>query len=152
MFSMMTGRTPPEAKWTNKKFIDRQGFRFLWQDFADEGYRTLLIEDVPVISMFKFAQKGFLDQPFHYYARALEMAKHQHSKIFTKGGVCLGGIPNYELTLRHLTDFSRLFRGKPHFGFLWMTKSTHDDPNGGSKVVYGFIGFHVSLNVPNMLL
>ena len=149
---MMTGQTPTEAKWTSKKFIDRQGFRFLWQEFADEGYRTLHAEDCPGISVFNFAQKGFQDQSFHYYVRAMEMAKRQHRQIHDNGLDCFGGIPDYELMLLHLTEFSRLFRGKPHFGFLWMTEATHTDPNGGSKVVYGFIGFHVCLNVPNTLL
>jgi len=47
-FSLMTRLTPTEANWTRKEYMDRQGFCFLWQDFADEGYRTFFAEDVPL--------------------------------------------------------------------------------------------------------
>ena len=138
-FSLMTGLTPTEANWTRKVYIDRQGYRFLWQDFADEGYRTFFAEDVPFLNIFNFAKTGFVDQPTHYYARTMEMAKDHHRKLFTEKGNCFGGIPNTKLMLHHLTEFSRLFLKKPHFGFIWQCGVTHGDLNGGSKVACGLL-------------
>ena len=133
-FSLMTGLTPTEANWSRKEYMDRQGFRFLWQDFADEGYRTFFAEDVPIMNIFNFAKTGFVDQPIHYYVRTIEMAKDQHRKLFTKKGNCFGDIPYSELMLHHITEFSRLIRKKPPFGFICQCGVTHGDLNGGSNV------------------
>ena len=135
VFALMTGRTHTEARWTSRKYIDTQGFRFLWQDFADEGYRTWYAEDDPGINTFNFAQIGFQDQPFHYYGRPMEMAKQEHAR-FTDNKNCLGGIPNLQILQDHLAEFSRLFRDKPHFGFLWYNRLTHGNLNAGSQVTY----------------
>ena len=83
-FSLMTGLTPKEAAWTRKVYMDRQRFRFLWQDFVDEGYRTFFEEDVPFMNIFIFPKTGFVDQPTHYYARTMEVAKDHHRKLFTE--------------------------------------------------------------------
>ncbi|XP_070188521.1 uncharacterized protein [Littorina saxatilis] len=132
LLPVMTGKKPHVD--TGKQYIDKQGFRFLWQDFEDEGYRTMFAEDTTFMNIFRFAQRGFAGQPTHYYSRIVEMAKERSSQLFTNKEACFKGTPSDELMLDNMAEFARLYRHKPYFGFQWLTRTTHDDMNGGSRV------------------
>ncbi|KAK7106027.1 uncharacterized protein [Littorina saxatilis] len=133
VFAMLTGTTPEKVGWNLMENMDRQGFRFLWEDFADEGFRTLFDEEDPYSNMFTYAKKGFVDQPTHYYARTVETAK-EDSKLFSHHGSCFKGVANDLILMNHVKEFCRLFRHNPYFAILWLSPSTHDQLNGGSRV------------------
>ena len=132
----------------DKSAMDKQGLRFLWNDFRDAGFRTLYCEDSTGVGTFNWGKgSGFQDPPTHYYFRPMELAKEKHSGLFTHGGACFAGFPNDVLLLNYTLDYCRLFKDKPHFALTFLVASTHGDINGGSLV--GFLSFFSDVSVPH---
>ena len=123
--------------------MDRQGLRFLWNDFRQAGFRTLYCEDNTGVATFNWGKgSGFQRPPTQHYCRPLELAKEHHSGLFGRRERCFAGEPNDVLLLNYTLDHSRLFRDRPHFGLTFLVTSTHGDINGGSQVgVWGGVGW-----------
>ena len=73
------------TKFWNESFGSKMYFDnvpFIWKKFAEKNYTTVLIEDLPVYSLFNYKRKGFKVKPTDYYLRPVSLAiessvKHQ---------------------------------------------------------------------------
>ena len=127
---MMTGQFVEELPW-NESMVDApfDDYGFIWKNFSRAGYRTLYAEDAPKIAIFVYQKEGFHEAPADYYNRALSLAMEKHTSVWNHHHHCVANMLETEMLLNYLTDFSRQFRQKPHFGFTFITRLTHDHVN-----------------------
>ncbi|XP_076447072.1 uncharacterized protein LOC143284270 [Babylonia areolata] len=127
---MTAGQFVEELPWdetmVNSSF---DNFTFIWSNFSKAGYRTLYAEDAPKIAIFVYQKEGFHEAPADYYNRALALAMEKHSSVWNHRHHCVANQLETSMLLNYLTDFSRQFRRKPHFGFTFITRLTHDHTN-----------------------
>ena len=127
---MLAGRFAEELPWNESmKHVPFDDYGFIWKNFSRAGYRTLYAEDAPKIAIFVFQKKGFRDPPSDYYNRALALAMEKHTSVWNHHHHCVANMLETEMLLNYLTDFSRQFQRKPHFGFTFITRLTHDNIN-----------------------
>ncbi|KAL8560894.1 hypothetical protein ACOMHN_059078 [Nucella lapillus] len=145
MFALHTGLTLDDARWAEtlekargqqkREVVDWEtlGYRFLCQDFAQQGYRTLYNEDLYRINTFYVENISFRE-PTYCYGRTLEMAKEKYSSMFSQDGRCFGGKSSDRLMLSYPLEYIRLFRNKPHFSLNFLVRTTHNNLNGPGQV------------------
>ena len=127
---MMIGKFVSEIGWNetmNTQPFD--GYPFLWKRFSQAGYRTLYAEDAPQISIFVYEKEGFHEPPGDYYNRPLALAMEKQRTVWDKDHHCVADRLETTMLLDYVTDFSRVFKEKPHFGFTFITRLTHDSAN-----------------------
>lgn len=101
---------------------------FIWKNFSDVGYRTVLGEDATEMSMFNFLKPGFKKSPTDYYLRPhyLAVEKVIGNTYKSNAYLCAGS----ELNFAHLLDYTRkvstTFANDPYFAFFWQSSLTHD--------------------------
>lgn len=127
---MMTGHFVEELPWDESMIkTPFDNFTFIWKNFSQAGYRTLYAEDAPKIAIFVYQKEGFHEAPADYYNRALALAMETHSSVWNHKHHCVADQLETDMLLHYVTDFSRQFRAKPHFGFTFITRLTHDNVN-----------------------
>ncbi|XP_075735430.1 uncharacterized protein LOC119169291 [Rhipicephalus microplus] len=105
------------------------GLHFVWKDFAKRGYRSLFAEDAPNIATFNYLKHGFAKPPTDYYLRPLCLAT-ENSVVRTKAGRhCWGSKMEMEVVFDYLADFAEACDSRPHFGFTFAARLTHDTLN-----------------------
>ncbi|KAK2170547.1 hypothetical protein LSH36_2g08008 [Paralvinella palmiformis] len=102
---------------------------FIWKRAATHGYRTLFAEDAPTIAIFNYEKAGFQRPPTDYYLRPFSLAVEDHGSVWNAKHNCIGPKPETEVVLDYVSDFVRLFAGKPRFAFAFLTRLTHDGIN-----------------------
>ncbi|RUS82218.1 hypothetical protein EGW08_010032 [Elysia chlorotica] len=139
---MLMGKFVRELGWNetmNNKPFDE--YPFFWKEFSQAGYRTLYAEDAPYIAIFVYDKAGFHKPPGDYYNRPLSVALEKQRSIWNANGNCVGDRLETSVVLDYVTDFSRVFKDKPHFGFTFITRMTHDDMSMVSSADYAYVKF-----------
>ncbi|XP_055893294.1 uncharacterized protein LOC129921593 [Biomphalaria glabrata] len=139
---MMMGKFVHEIGWNetmNKHPFDE--YAFFWKNFSNAGYRTLYAEDAPKIAIFVYAKEGFHTPPADYYNRALQLALEKDKSVWNKNHHCVTDKLETTMVLDYVTDFSRVFKNKPHFGFTFITRLTHDSLNLAGSADYAYVKF-----------
>ncbi|KAK7096800.1 uncharacterized protein [Littorina saxatilis] len=128
---MMAGRFVEELPWNESVSHSTpfDSYPFIWKNFSRAGYRTLYAEDAPKIAIFVYQKEGFHEPPADYYNRALSLAMEKHGSVWNHHHHCVANMLETRMMLNYVTDFSRQFKVKPHFGFTFITRLTHDDVN-----------------------
>ncbi|XP_046379136.2 uncharacterized protein LOC124150965 [Haliotis rufescens] len=129
--SLTTGKSLAELPWNrtmSRKPFD--GYNFIWKNFSNCGYRTLYAEDAPDMNAFTLAKEGFHFPPADYYNRAFTVAMEKDGSVWNHNHHCVGDRLETDIVLKYAEDFSLLYRDKPHFGFSFLTRLSHDDANG----------------------
>ena len=124
---MMVGKFVQEIGWNET--MRRQAFddyNFIWKNFSKAGYRTLYAEDAPKIAIFVYGKEGFHTPPADYYNRPLSLAMETQRSVWNKNHHCIVDRLETSMLLDYITDFSTVFKDKPHFGFTFITRLTHD--------------------------
>ncbi|KAL8568849.1 hypothetical protein ACOMHN_053847 [Nucella lapillus] len=139
---MMAGQFVEELPWdetmVNASF---DNFTFIWKNFSKAGYRTLYAEDAPKIAIFVYQKEGFHEPPANYYNRALTLAMEKHRSVWNHHHHCVANLLETEMLLNYIRDFSRQFRNKPHFGFTFITRLTHDHINNAGAADHPHLTF-----------
>uniref|UniRef100_A0A0B6ZQB1 Sulfatase N-terminal domain-containing protein n=1 Tax=Arion vulgaris TaxID=1028688 RepID=A0A0B6ZQB1_9EUPU len=139
---MMVGKFVSEIGWNEtmpkKPFDD---YAFLWKNFSKAGYRTLYAEDAPGVAIFVYSKGGFHTPPSDYYNRPLAVAMEKHKAVWSTGHHCIADRLETTMVLDYITDFSRVFRDKPHFGFSFITRLTHDNTELVSSADFAYLKF-----------
>lgn len=132
--------------WTSDKFpLDK--CYFMWNRFAERGYRTLYAEDTPHIASFNYVKKGFFHQPTDYYFRHFILAyedslgRDRPLNCYE----CVGSTSETEAVLNWAQHFVAEFHSRPFFAFLWINSLTHDFLNKGSSGDHMYLKFFKNL-------
>ncbi|KAH9495235.1 hypothetical protein Btru_015793 [Bulinus truncatus] len=139
---MMMGKFVHEIGW-NETMIKHpfDDYAFFWKNFSNAGYRTLYAEDAPKIAIFVYAKEGFHTPPADYYNRPLSLALEKDKSVWNKNHHCVNDRLETKVLLDYVTDFSRVFSDKPHFGFTFITRLTHDSLNLAGAADYAYVDF-----------
>ncbi|CAL1536597.1 unnamed protein product [Lymnaea stagnalis] len=139
---MMMGKFVHEIGW-NETMLRHpfDEYPFFWKNFSNAGYRTLYAEDAPKIAIFVYDKEGFHEPPADYYNRPLSLAMERERSAWTKNHHCIVDRLETTMLLNYVTDFSRVFRKKPHFGFTFITRLTHDSLNLAGSADYAYVNF-----------
>ncbi|CAG5115767.1 unnamed protein product [Candidula unifasciata] len=139
---MMVGKFVHEMGW-NETMSDRpfDEYPFLWKNFSKAGYRTLYAEDAPKMAIFVYAKEGFHTPPADYYNRPLALAMETQRDIWSRDHHCVADRLETTMLLDYVTDFSRVFKKKPHFGFTFITRLTHDSQELAGSADYAYLKF-----------
>ncbi|KAH7968050.1 uncharacterized protein LOC119382698 [Rhipicephalus sanguineus] len=105
------------------------GLDFVWKDFAKRGYRSLFAEDAPNIATFNYLKHGFSKPPADYYLRPLCLATENSAVRSKAGRHCWGSKMEMEVVFDYLADFVEACESRPHFGFAFVARLTHDTLN-----------------------
>ncbi|KAH7952682.1 hypothetical protein HPB49_000410 [Dermacentor silvarum] len=105
------------------------GLDFVWKDFAKRGYRSLFAEDAPSIATFNYLKHGFAKPPADYYLRPLCLATENSAVRSKAGRHCWGSKMEMEVVFDYLADFVEACQSRPHFGFAFVARLTHDSLN-----------------------
>ena len=119
---------------------------FIWYDAASLGYRTLFAEDAPTIAIFNYEKAGFERPPADYYLRPFSLAVEDHGSIWNANHNCIGPKPETSVVLDYVSDFVKLFDGKPRFAFTFITRLTHDGINKAGAADPLYLKFFKELN------
>ena len=107
----------------NSTFHDR--LPFVWNDYAEQGYATIMQEDYPAIGVFNFRKNGFRAKPTHVYGRAYWS---KYYAIRSGPDKCHYHTPTYDTWLEQteLTVQALNGSGVPYFALNYMTEYTHE--------------------------
>ncbi|XP_005111704.1 uncharacterized protein LOC101847301 [Aplysia californica] len=139
---MMVGKFVHEIGWNES--MRKQAFddyNFLWHNFSKAGYRTLYAEDAPKIAIFVYGKEGFHTPPADYYNRPLALAMETQKSVWNRNHHCIVDRLETSMLLDYVTDFSRMFKDKPHFGFTFITRLTHDSISLVGSADYAYLKF-----------
>ena len=106
-----------------------ENYRYIWNDFADEGYMNMFAEDAPHIGTFDYDKSGFVKTPTDYFPRHFELAiGHPEVDIEHKWhkDVCVHNKLETELLLEYTTNFLTTATDYPHFGYVFTSGLSHD--------------------------
>jgi hypothetical protein len=118
---MLTGKSLRELK-KDEKFgnVPMDKFHYIWQDFEEEGYRTLFAEDAAWMAVFDYVKQGFRTFPTHYFNRPWSVAwESTHTN-------CLGGRSEPGAIMEYMGKFVDVYKTKPYFASVFITSLTHD--------------------------
>ena len=120
---------------------------FIWNNFSQAGYATMLAEDMPDISTFNYLTKGFNHQPTDHYLRTFYLGLSEMEKIRSKLGyvfrflenrninlqksssMCYHDKPHHVIQTDYLRKFIHTYRGKRKFAVSFLTEIAHEYPN-----------------------
>ena len=139
---MMMGKFVSEMGW-NETMNDKpfDNYPFFWKNFSRAGYRTLYAEDAPKIAIFVYAKEGFHEPPGDYYNRPLALAMEKQRSVWSPNHHCVADRLETSMVLDYVTDFSRVFKDKPHFGFTFITRLTHDSASLVGSADFAYVKF-----------
>ncbi|GFR90831.1 hypothetical protein ElyMa_004313700 [Elysia marginata] len=118
VITLLTGKTVSEISsqysWNTGKFFDN--IPFVWDEFAEAGYRTQMALDSSRITSFHCSKQGFSRPPVHYYHRPLVLESDSDNVVRHKDGNCVGDKPEVTLLLDYVLQMASVFsvRGNMH--------------------------------------
>ncbi|XP_064460696.1 uncharacterized protein LOC135370786 [Ornithodoros turicata] len=127
---LLMGRTSAETmNLSVNNFFDN--LDFVWNLFADRGYRTMFLEESPKYGLFNYMLNGFHSPPTDYYLRPAIMAmdKSDLKKFVTCGLACLGPTTPIEMFLDYLARFIIQMDDRPFFSYTFLSEASHDSFN-----------------------
>ena len=138
MVPFLTGKRVWNHELFNEDYGPYDDWPFIWKDFSKAGYKTALIEDFPLFTLFNYESKGFTKRPTDWYPRPFWI--HIFREV---SKILLGLIPfdlNYcynerqpkiDIFLKQIKHF--IHRSEthlyPYFAFAFYIEVTHHDFN-----------------------
>lgn len=112
-------------------FYDKLSAQFIWNKYAERGYRTMFLEESPYYGLFNYFSKGFRHSPADYYLRPVIMAMDASPRKTQNWERvrCLGPTMPFEELLDYLDRFTRMMGDRPFFSYTWISEITHDSLN-----------------------
>ncbi|XP_054157494.1 uncharacterized protein LOC128955842 [Oppia nitens] len=106
-------------------------FPFIWKDFKNKGFRTMLMEDAPDMAAFNMFKIGFSKQPTDYYLRPFSSAIEEDIKYY-----CYLDKPETEVYFDYVYDFVSAMteRQQKYIAFTFMARLTHEEVNNAGLV------------------
>lgn len=126
MLALFSGKTLQDLKdlgWNATQHLDQ--FKFLWDEFHENGYRTAWAEDAAIGGLFNL-YKGFEKEQTDYYYRPFAIAYAANKRVWTKSH-CIGNRHEVSMTLQYLSDFIQLYQNDPFFAMGFNVRNTHGD-------------------------
>ena len=123
---MLTGKTVEELPWTKQEPTVFDRYPFAWKNYSENGYRTLFLEDQPYGAIFDYMKPGFHETPTDYYNRHYHLAMDREQELWYNEHTCLVNKSQTDIVLDYTLDFLKVFRSRPYFGFVFITRLTHD--------------------------
>nr|XP_037270334.1 uncharacterized protein LOC119161939 [Rhipicephalus microplus] len=131
--ALVTGLDFDETvKYAPDGFYDSIVPRMIWHQYAERGYRTLLLEDWALYAIFDHFAHGFRFPPTDYYPHNAILAMEKASEWIGANRRlprCLGPKLLAEEMLDYFTSFTRLMSERPFFSYFWVNEITHDNLN-----------------------
>ncbi|XP_033726104.1 uncharacterized protein LOC117315814 [Pecten maximus] len=115
---------PVQEMNDSRKFYDN--YPFIWKDFKQAGYVTLMGQDWTSIAIFHYLCKGFRQAPLDYYMRPYIRGLESTNRH----GLCSGNNLILQCIYDKLADFITTYHDVPKFTFTFITQPSHDNPNG----------------------
>ncbi|KAK6172780.1 hypothetical protein SNE40_016372 [Patella caerulea] len=124
---MTTGRFVEELPWNEQKSGEPfDQYNFIWKNFSSSGYSTLYAEDHPRIGCFNLQKSGFHVPPVDHYYRPFALAVEGDNSVWMSDHHCVGDRFETNMVLNYTTEFMKLYQRDPYFGFVFLTRLTHD--------------------------
>ncbi|XP_064454800.1 uncharacterized protein LOC135366078 [Ornithodoros turicata] len=127
---VLTGMTAKEALNASEDlFVDH--LDFVWNHYANRGYRTMFVEEQPKYGIFNYDLNGFRGTPTDYYPRPLVMAVESSSITSQRsvGLLCTGPVAPTALYLDYLTRFVTHMKDDLFFAYVFLAEFSHETLN-----------------------
>ena len=126
---MLTGLTEEEMYADLKMPISFDDVPFIWKEFKDNGYLTVLSEDYASMGLFNWREDflGFIKEPTDIYKRPLDLAIPKELEIIPFLHTFCAGT-KFELEIQHewFSDLVKDYDNENYFIFSWSNLLTHD--------------------------
>lgn len=115
----------PESRkaYRNAKPVDN--WRWIFKDYAKQGYVTMYSEDSPAVGAFNYRLMGFRDPPTDHYSRYFWL----EAENYIKKEHCTGSQAIHNMTFNYLLSLFRTYKKNPKFSLLNFSNLVHRDPN-----------------------
>jgi len=126
MIPATTGKFYKELPWSFEKPNQFDKYRFIWDDYVANGYRSYYAEDYPFGALFDYKKPGFRNNPTDYYSRHVFLSMYKQPKILYNEENCILNKLQTDWVLDPAYKFLTKFKSNPYFCFLLVTRLTHD--------------------------
>ncbi|KAK3752118.1 hypothetical protein QZH41_002169 [Actinostola sp. cb2023] len=99
-------------------------WNWIYKDFKNHGYATLLSEDDPDISTFNFRLLGYNEPPTDHYARPFWIALNKQN-TGEDPSFCFGPQPIHNLSFSYVRSFCDAYPRQPKFSMVILSYLTH---------------------------
>ncbi|VDM49346.1 unnamed protein product [Toxocara canis] len=101
---------------------------FVWNNFSEQGYVTLLAEDRPDIGTFNYLGwlRGFKYPPTDHYLRPYWVATYWSLLFRRSSPNCYDRLPAHALQLNYMSQFLTKYAGTRSFALHWTQDLSHD--------------------------
>jgi len=125
MIPATTGKFYEELPWSfeDPKLFDN--YKFIWDKYVDNGYRTHYAEDYPFGALFDYKKPGFKKNPSDYYGRHMFLSMYKERAVYNEEN-CILHKQQTDWILDPAYKFLKAFKRNPYFCFLLITRLTHD--------------------------
>lgn len=118
-------------------------YPFIWKNFSEKGYVTMISEDFPEISMFNYLLKGFKDIPVDHYLRPSYLARKivhpvqsnldqvfmfledKSINLAKYSSLCYKNQPKHVIHIDHFKKYVSTYKNYRKFAFSWLTEIGH---------------------------
>ncbi|XP_022693861.1 uncharacterized protein LOC111263217 isoform X2 [Varroa jacobsoni] len=136
IFALLTGRNfiadlkPQLAGYS--RYVDGIT-RFIWEDAADAGYRTMFLEEQGEYGIFVFPDfKGFKEVPVDYWPKPFMYSVNKKAKDMGFSYHCIGPKLKSNLYLDYTYSMLKLHGPqRPMWAFTWLSILSHGGAKGG---------------------
>lgn len=149
---MTLGKFVSEMPWDeskNNETFDK--FKFIWNKFSENGYRTFYAEDAPEIAIFDFLKAGFKTPPADHFNRHMTLAMEIKEDLWSNNHHCFQNRLETDIVLNYLKDFLESYQAEPHFAFTFITRLSHDDVNSAGAADEPYYKFFKYLHSKDLL-
>ena len=128
---------------TNASTVDN--WPWIWKEYKQAGYTTMLVQDAPDIGAFQYRMLGFEKQPTDIYGRnfyrlAEEIIRNSegHSKL------CLNAEPKQMVYINYIREFLDVYKNDPKFLFGMLLEFSHED-NAGVCALFSLLYYNAKI-------
>ena len=149
---MTLGKYVSEMPWDESmqdETFDK--FKFVWNNYSQNGYRTFYAEDAPDIAIFDFLKAGFKTPPTDHFNRHMCSAMELKDNLWSNAHHCFQNRLETDIVLNYLRDFVDTYKADPHFAFTFITRLSHDDVNSAGAADEPYYTFFKSLHNKDLL-
>lgn len=124
-------------------------YRYIFQDFADNGYATMIMEDDTYTSMFKSSVRGFKKQPTLHFG--LPIATAGHKGFLKKETICFGQKSTVKMLTDYTLQFIDTYKDQPWWSHTHQTMWSHGSLSGISAIEDDYLSFFEKIHEKNIM-
>ncbi|XP_067124514.1 uncharacterized protein [Centruroides vittatus] len=124
LIAMLTGKEAYGNELPSESKFDE--WPCIWNNYSQNNYLTLFIEDFPKFGLFNYLAPGFKNPPTDYYFRPFWLAAENSKINHMSSHLCFGPTPKHIVQMNYLEDFIVKYNQNNYFAFSFLAEISHE--------------------------